>query len=146
MKPFTNTFSKPKTAIMVLLAWLFALASGVANACLLETPITHAHVVVATSDGVRASAVMAGHTGAVADDGDQSSAAKAPCLKVCDESSNALAMQLSRALADMEPAPLIKVLWPVAVADCVAPPHTGESGQPAAPELPLRVRHSRLAL
>ena len=145
MKLFSNTFAKRKTVVVVLLAWLFALASGVANACLFETPTTHAHIVAAAPDGVRVSAVMAGHTGAIADDGDESSTAKAACLKVCDESSNALATQLSRALADTGPTPLVKVLWPVAAADRVAPSPPG-APWPTATKLPLRLRYSRLAL
>ena len=135
---------------MVLVVWLFALASGVANACLLETPTTHAHAHVvaaaaAASGGVPVPFVMAGHTGAVADDGDKSSAARASCLKVCDKSSNALTTQPSRALEDTGPAPLVRVLWPVAVAEPVAPSETS-APEHAAPELPLRVRYSRLAL
>ena len=145
MKLFSNTFAKRKAVVVVLLAWLFALASGVANACLFETPTTHAHVVAAASEGARVSAVMAGHTGAIADDGDESSTAKAACLKVCDESSNALATQLSRALADTGPAPLVKVSWPVAAADRVAPSPPGDPW-PTATKLPLRLRYSRLAL
>ena len=145
MKPFSNTFAKRKAVAVVLLAWLFALASGVANACLFETPTTHAHVVAAASEGARVSAVMAGHTGAIADDGDESSTAKAACLKVCDESSNALATQLSRALADTGPAPLVKVIWPVAAADRVAPSPPGDPW-PTATKLSLRLRYSRLAL
>ena len=145
MMLFSNTFIQRKAVAMVLLVWLFALASGVANACLLETPTTHAHVVAAASGGVRVPAVMAGHTGAVADDGDKSSAARASCLKVCDKSSNALTTQPSRALQDTGPAPLVRVLWPVAVADRAAPSQTS-APEPAAPELPLRVRYSRLAL
>lgn len=130
---------------MVLLTWLFALASGVANACLFETPTTHAHVVAAAFEGARVSAVMAGHPGAIADDGDESSTAKAPCLKVCDESSNALVSQPNMTQADTGPAPLVKVLWPVAVADRVAPSRTGDLW-PSATKLPLRLRYSRLAL
>ena len=145
MKLFSNTFAKRKAVVVVLLAWLFALASGVANACLFETPTTHAHVVAAASEGARVSAVMAGHTGAIADDGDESSTAKAACLKVCDESSNALATQLSRALADTGPAPLVKVIWPVAAADRVAPSPPGDPW-PTATKLSLRLRYSRLAL
>jgi hypothetical protein len=145
MKPFSNTFAKRKTAVMVLLAWLFALVSGVANACLLETPGTHAHVVAAVSGGAHISTVMAGHTGAVADHHDESPAAKAPCLKVCDDSSNVLVTQPSLSQTDTGPAPLVRVLWLVAAADRVEPFPTGDPG-PAAPELPLRVRYSRLAL
>ena len=130
---------------MVLLAWLFALASGVANACLLETPTTHAHVLTAAFEGARTLAVMAGHTGVVADSGGELPAAKAPCLKVCDESSNALATQLSLAQPDMGPAPLVRILWLVAATDRVATSSAGDP-EPPAPALPLRVRYSRLAL
>ena len=146
MKPFSNTFAKRKAVVLVLLTWLFALASGVANACLLETPTTHAHVVAAASEGTYASVVTAGHTGAVADHGDKSPTAKAPCLKLCDDSSNALPTQLSMTHADMGPAPLTRVLWLVAAADDVAPFPIGDAARPALPELPLRVRYSRLAL
>ena len=145
MKPFSNTFAKRKAVAMVLLTWLFALASGVANACLFETPTTHAHVVAAAFGQSRVLAVMAGHTGAIVDDGDESSTAKAPCLKVCDESSNALVSQPSQAQADTGPAPLVRVLWLVAAADRVAPSHVGDPW-PAITKLPLRLRYSRLAL
>ena len=145
MKLFSNTLSKRRAAGMVLLAWLFALASGVANACLFETPATYAHVVATASGGVRVSAVMAAHTGAVSDGSHQSPVAKAPCLKVCDESSNALATQPSLAQADMGPAPLVRVLWLVSEADRGATSSAGDP-EPAVAELPLRVRYSRLAL
>lgn len=146
MKLFSNTFAKRRAVVMVLLAWLFALASGVANACLLETPTTHAHVAAAASDGARVLAVMAGHSGAVANGGHDSSAAKAPCLKVCDDSSNALVSQPSLAQADAGPAPLVRVLWLEAAADDIAAFPVGDAAWPASPELPLRVRYSRLAL
>ena len=145
MKLFSNTFAQRKAVVLVLLAWLFALASGVANACLLEAPATHAHVVAAATVGEHVSAGMAGHSGAVADDGDETPAAKAPCLKVCDESSNALVSQPNMTQADTGPAPLVKVLWPVAVADRVAPSPPGDPW-PTATKLPLRLRYSRLAL
>lgn len=144
-KTFAKTFAKRKAIVMVLLAWLFALASGVVNACLLETPTTHAHVAAAASDGARVVAVMAGHTGAVADGGHDSSSAKAPCLKVCDETSNAVAGQPNMAQADTGPAPLVRVLWLVVAADRVAPSQMGDSW-PATTKLPLRLRYSRLAL
>ena len=145
MKPFSNTFAKRKAVAMVLLTWLFALASGVANACLFETPTTHAHVVAAASGEARVVDVMAGHTGAVADGDHASSSAEAPCLKVCDEISTALVSQPSQAQADTGLAPLVRVLWPVAVADRVAPSQTGDPW-PSATKLPLRLRYSRLAL
>ena len=144
MKLFSNPPAKRKAAVMVLLAWLFALVSGVAKACLLEPSATHAHA-VAAPDGARVSAVMADHTGAVADHGDESPTAKAPCLKACDERSNALPTQPGKALADTEPAPLARTLWPVNAGDRVTLSPTGDP-EPAASKVPLRVRYSRLAL
>ena len=145
MKPFSNTFAKRKAVATVLLTWLFALASGIANACLLEAPTTHAHVAAAASDGARVVAVMAGHRGAIAGGGHGSSAAEAPCLKVCDDSSTAVVSQPNMAQADAGPAPLVKVIWLVAAADRVAPFQTGDPW-PSATQLPLRLRYSRLAL
>ena len=130
---------------MVLLTWLFALASGVANACLFETPTAPAHVVAAGFGEARGLAVMAGHMGAIADGGHESSVAEAPCLKVCDDSSNALVSQPNMTQADAGPAPLVRILWPVAIADRVAPSQTGDPW-PSATKLPLRLRYSRLAL
>lgn len=145
MKPFSNTLANRKAVVMVLLAWLFALASGVANACLLETPTTHVHVAAAASDGARVLTVMAGHTGAVADGGHESSSAEATCLKVCDDSSNALVSQPSMTQAGTGPAPLVREIWLDAVADHVAPFQPGDLW-PAATKLPLRLRYARLAL
>ena len=146
MKLISTTLAKRNAAIMVLLAWVFALVSGVANACLLETPTTHAHVVAAASEGAQGLAVMAGHTGVVADHGDESPTAKAPCLKVCDDSSTALVSQPSMAQADTGPASLIRILWLVVAADDMAAFPVGDAAGPALLELPLRVRYSRLAL
>ena len=145
MKPFLNTFAKRKAVAMVLLTWLFALAAGVANACLLETPTTHAHIAAAASDGTRVVAVMAGHTGAVAEGSHESSSAKASCLKVCDETSNALIGQPDRVEAAAGPAPLVQIMWLVAAADRVAP-FQPDDLWPATTKLPLRLRYSRLAL
>jgi hypothetical protein len=41
MKLFSNIRSKRSIAFIALLVWVFALASGVANACLLEARGTH---------------------------------------------------------------------------------------------------------
>ena len=54
---------------MVLLAWLFALASGIANACLLETRQTHSHIGTDSSFEAAAQApvILPGHTGTLSD-------------------------------------------------------------------------------
>lgn len=150
MKLFSNTRARRNTAFMVLLVWLFALASGVANACLLEARGTQAHVATAGfSEAVQAPAVLPGHAGAVADHDDDSLAAKAPCQKVCDDGSHSLPKQdLTVAQTEPGPAPLVAVL---AVLCTAATPVVSTSArmddvQPALPELPVRVRYSRLTL
>ncbi|MEP6964245.1 MAG: hypothetical protein ABI845_02070, partial [Polaromonas sp.] len=67
MKLLFNRRAKRNTAFMVLLVWLFALASGVANACLLEARQTHSHIATLSQAAEHPSAIVPGHTGAVAD-------------------------------------------------------------------------------
>lgn len=147
MKIFSNTRAKRKTAFMVLLVWLFALASGVANACLLEARQTHSHVATAASSepAAHASVILLGHTGAVAD-GVGESHFKAPCLKVCDDGSRSFPKQDSTVTqTDPGPALLVLVLWNT-VEPVIPTLRQMEVEQPAAPELPIRVRFSRLAI
>ncbi|MFZ2294853.1 MAG: hypothetical protein WAW46_07420 [Polaromonas sp.] len=147
MKLFSNTGARRNTALMVLLVWLFVLASGVANACLLEARETHSHIVGAGSfEAAQASAILPGHAGTVADHDDDSQNFKAPCLKACDDGSRSLPKQnLTVAQPDPGPAPLVMVLWS-AVAPVVAALRQMDGVQPATPGLPVRVRYSRLAL
>lgn len=146
MKLFSNIRATRNTAFMVLLVWLFALASGVANACLLEARETHSHVAAAGSSGAaHATVILPGHAGAVADSVDDSHF-KAPCLKVCDDGSRSLPKQdLTVAQSDPGPAALVAVLWTTAM-PVVLMPREMDDTQPATPGLPLRVRYSRLAL
>ena len=58
MKLFFNARDKRNTAFMVWLAWLFALASGVANACSLQARQTHAAIAAAASDDAAAHAAV----------------------------------------------------------------------------------------
>ena len=147
MKLFLNTRAKRNTTFMVLLVWLFALASGVANACLLEARETHAHIATAEySEAAHTPALSPGHAATVPDHDDGSHAAKAPCLKVCDDGSHSLPKpDLKVAQPDPRPAPLVAVLWTPAMAVIVAPGQVDDR-QPAIAWLPIRVRYSRLAL
>ena len=147
MKLFSNIRVKRNTALLVLLMWLFALASGVANACMLEARGTHAHVVtLGLSETVNAPHVLPGHAGAVAGHDDHSQASKAPCLKACDDDTRSVPKQdLTVAQADPGPAPLVAVLW-TAVPPLVSPSSRMDHVQPVATERPIRVRYSRLAL
>ena len=147
MKLYSNTRAKSNTAFMMLLVWLFALASGVANACLLEARQTHPHVATAASSdtAAHASAILPGHTPAV-DDGVGEQHFKAPCLKVCDDGTRSLPKQDGAvAQNDAGPAPLVQVLWGK-VAPSIPTLRHMDARQPATPELPIRVRFSRLAI
>ena len=72
MKLFSTTRTKRNTAFVVLLGWLFALASGVANACLLETPEMHSIAARAEAAPMtsHAPAELVGHLGATVDHDD----------------------------------------------------------------------------
>ena len=146
MKLFSNNRAKRNAAFMVLLVWLFALASGVANACLLEARETHSHIAtVASSEAAHASVILPGHAGAVADGVDESHF-KAPCLKVCDDGTRSFTKQDSMVThTDPGPALLVLVLWST-VAPVVPTLRQIEDERPATPELPIRVRFSRLAI
>ena len=126
MQTSSKTRFKRNTAWLVLMVWLFALSAGVANACLLEPP------------GAPARAAF-GHGGAADTPG-------APCLKVCDDGTRLL-VKLPSGVDHTEPdaAPLVAVVWSLTVPVALAPraPRHRQSGLP---ELPIRVRYSRLAL
>jgi hypothetical protein len=147
MKFFADTRAKRHTALAVLLVWLFALASGVANACFLETheprgravkeltqPPSHAPVgLLAPLD------VGAGHH-------DDSDSAKESCLKVCDDGTHTLPKAGSGVdHNDPGPAPWISTLWTGSSQVVSAPRRADDSAIPIV-GTPLRVRYSRLAL
>lgn len=147
MRPFSNTHTKRHTVFLVLLVWLFALASGVANACLLEARQTHSHIATAASSeaATHASVILPGHTGVVAGGVDESHF-KAPCLKVCDDGSRSFP-KLDSTVTQADPGPALPVLilWNAVTPLVPALRHRNHE-QPATPELPVRVRFSRLAI
>ena len=147
MKLFSSPFSKRNTAFLMVLAWVFALASGVANACLLETRGTHGHLTDAAGlEAVALLKVSAGHAGAIVGHDDDADASRAPCLKACEDVAQSLPKQdLKAAQADPGPAPLVLVLWTAATPALISFRQT-DPVQPCAPELPVRVRYSRLVL
>lgn len=147
MKFFADTRTKRNTAFVVLLVWLFALASGVANACLLETPELHSTLAkgpAATTS--QAPAELVAHLGAPAGHDDDADSTRDSCLKVCNDGTHTLPKACSGVdHTDPGPPPLVTTLWPgippVASAlrrlDDLAIPIVGP---------PLRVRYLRLAL
>lgn len=147
MKLFSTTRTKRNAAFFAMLVWLFALTSGIANACLLETPESHGYIASAGFSGpADAPAIVADHASTVAGQGHDSDTSKAPCLKVCDDESRSLLKQESGAAQiDPGPAPLVVVLWIAATGAGASLPRV-EDLQPPAPGLPLRLRYVRLAL
>lgn len=153
MKFFSNTGTQRRTAFAVMLVWLFALASGVANACLLSVPETHSMATTAarvtTANAAKTAPApvdLAGHLKAHAGHDDDSNISKAPCLKVCDDGSQSLPkVQAAVDQTDPGPAPLVAILW-TASAPVVESPRRLDDLQIPTAGPPLRVRYSRLAL
>ncbi|MBI2750430.1 MAG: hypothetical protein HYX43_14165 [Burkholderiales bacterium] len=146
MKLFSNTRTKRSTAWMMLVVWTFALASGMANACLLEERGAHEHATaVDAPHGTAQSAVAAGHV-SVADHDDDSHTSKAPCLKACDDGSLSLQKQMPGLdLIDPGIAFAVMLTWPIAVPVVSAQHRTDDLRVPISGP-PIRVRYSRLAL
>ena len=145
MKRLSDTRRNRSTALVMLLLWLFAVSSGIVNACVLQPHETDAHL-AGVQPSTHATAVMAGHVETLVGHEGTLDASMAPCLKVCDDSSQALIkLQPLFDWADRGPALTDSMLWAVAiplvsVQRHMDPPPTATS------EPPVRVRYSRLAL
>ncbi len=150
MPLFSNTRTKRRTVYMVLLAWLFAMAAGWANACLLEERGTHWHG--PSEEGSPTSQVprvSPGHVGVEADHadhGENGSPGKSACLKVCgDDSQSVIKLASSVDLTDVAMAPPVALIWPTPVT--AAERNNAWLALPAPrPGVPLRTRFARLAL
>ena len=160
MKYFADSRSKRHTALVVLLLWLFALASGVANACLLESPGLHSHSnphanlhANLHANAAQAPAHEARHAHPQ-QRGDRANAtghgdpdtSKEACLKACDDGTRTA----PKAYAGVEqvdpgPPPLVARLWVTSTHIAPAPGRLEVLAGPIVGP-PLRVRYSRLAL
>lgn len=148
MPLFSNLRTRHRTVYMVLLVWLFALASGWANACLLQERETHWH---GPSDDASLTAQLAhispAHVGLHADHAENADPGKHACLKACDGGSQSVIKWASSAdLMDavMAPPPVTRI-WPVPLATPAR--NTDWLALPApSPGVPLRTRFSRLTL
>ena len=148
MKPLFNSRTKRNTAFVVVLVWLFALASGVANACLIQAREIDGHGSPAahSSPAGNGHAISTVHVDAIAQHEPGLAASKSQCLKVCDDGSQSLPKQQAGFdLTHPGLAPQLAVAWSTATPVVSAlgltvfqrPPDTG---------LPIRVHLSRLAL
>ena len=149
MKFFADTRSKRNTAFVVLLVWLFALASSLANACLLEQHEPHPTVtgdaLATTSHGRGEFLSKMGHEAGHHHDSDPS---KESCLKACDDGTRTLPKAYSGVdVTDPPPRPalLVTTLWIASQLADSAPRRADDRAVPMVGP-PLRVRFSRLAL
>lgn len=147
MNFFTENRIKRNTALVVLLVWFFALASGVANACLLEQPgpqSSKQNASTVLTSMVSAESVVV--LGASAGHDDHSDVSKESCLKVCDEGTQTLpTVHLSDDNTDPSSAPWVTTLWTESQQLVSASRRAFDAARPFV-DLPLRVRYSRLAL
>jgi hypothetical protein len=123
-----------RTACVALFAWVFALFSGVANACLIQPvapadrQVEHAHNHAADESGER-----------------NQGSGKAGCLKFCADESSALAKSKASHADLPGPIFLATVHWPLATpVAAVAPWHLVE--RPASVGPPLFIRLLRLTI
>ena len=150
MNRFLNSRATRTTTALVLIAWLFALASGIANACLLEGARgTHAHSHAAgieASPHAHPAAELTEQASEIDGDTDQSPTAKARCLDACDERTHALPKQdASLDQPYLAPLTLIAIVW--LVTHPIESAVSQERDNHAEPfDVPIRVRYSRLTL
>ena len=149
MTNFFKTRVNRISASAMLLIWVFALISGVANVCLLEAPGINAQAGAIQQINQHGAAKVSLNSHAAIevdlDRAEDEHISKQPCLKVCDDSSRSLPNKYSAGQIDGGSPINIAVLW------SLAEPIRLQYKQPsrtqhAASLLPLRVLYSRLAL
>jgi hypothetical protein len=150
MMPFFNSRTKRNTAFVVLWVWLFALASGAANACLIQAEELHDHGSRAahshSSPAEEGHAISAAHGHAIPDHDSGLEASKSQCLKVCDDGSQSLSKQrVGFDLTHADLTPLFAVAWTTAT-PVVSARDLAVIQRPPDPGFPIRIRLSRLAL
>ncbi len=136
MNFFAPTRSKRHIALAMLVVWLFALGSGVANACLLQTHEVHFHGSAQLADEPTTN--LAHH--------DEADNTKESCLKVCDDGTRSL-VKVPLDTGDINPGPvsLLTTLWTGSAREITALRRRDDLAIPITGP-PLRVRYSRLAL
>ncbi len=130
---------------LVLWVWVFALASGAVNACLVQERTSHPHsdrVHASDPTGARTVSVEHLHVNPGHADGGQLSSAQ--CLNVCDQTAQSPGKQQAQPDLGVPAAPPVFAPWaPVPPAALAALP-VPDMRRDTAP--PIRVRYVRLAL
>ena len=146
MKFFADTRTKRNTAFAMLLVWVFAMASGVANACFLQTHEAHSTSKVSAAITSHAHDGLLNHSGTTTDHHEVSDSSKESCLKACGDGTHTLLKAQSGVdHADPGPAPLIATLWTGSLQVVSVPRRVDDWAIPIVGP-PLRVRYSRLVL
>ena len=148
MTNLSNTRINRASAFAMLVVWVFALISGVANACLLEAPGTAAHA--GTTEQTNQHDV--GHVAlnryvpieVDSDQADDAHTSKQPCLKVCDDSSRSLPKKYPAGQIDPGLPVIVAVLW--SLAGPIRLQYKKPNDTQHATLLPLRILYTRLAL
>ena len=132
-------------ASLMLLAWLFALASGVVNACIVGPDLRHADLVAQWQAEVADEHLQHGHGAASHAVDDWPDTALAPCAKFCaDESNSPPALN---GVVDPEPTLWLASAPTFALAAQAALAALPESDAPVAPvhaRIPIPIAYQRL--
>ena len=130
---------------LVLWVWVFALASGAVNACLVQERTSHPHSdSVHASDPPRARTVSAEHAHVHPGHADGWQPSAEQCLNVCDQTAQSPGKQQAQPELGVPAAPPVFAPWapvPPAALAALSVPGMRRSTAP-----PIRVRYVRLAL
>lgn len=136
MNPTSRLITRYKAASLMLAVWLVLQVSGFANACLLEAPDHGGHQSSSQRSHIAELAAMPAH--------DNEHSSKGPCLKACDEGSQALQSSSGKYFEDPGSPPLAAVTW---TGSALAVRHRGHVNvQLSLSEPPLRIIYSRWSL
>lgn len=130
----------------MLLGWTFALASGIANACVLAEP-TALHA--SGPDGSQrhvADEVAAAHAAGHRAGGPSDDAPHTPCKKFCDDGNAGIAKYSPASSDGVLDAPLALVSWPVADSPRAEDVALVASGEPPRDGDAIPIRYLRLTL
>jgi hypothetical protein len=144
MMSFTNAINKRRIASVMLVFWLFAPGVGWAHARILKERATHLHPDAAEHTGMQT--IPAGHAVVMDAHEADTSAGKAPCLKVYGDESKSIVKWHASFFLDVAMVPPTGMHWPATVAALDAPVRIVPVGQSPRTDPPLRTRYSRLAL
>lgn len=146
MQSRLNVRARHNTAWLVLLVWLFALSVGVANACLLERPAISAHAAAGKPSATTFTSALVSADAPDAAAHDDPQASGDPCAKVCDDNARSLPkLPASVDHTDPDAAPLVAILWSLTAPVVMVRSHPSDK-HAGIPELPIRVRYTRLTL